>query len=105
MDKNIQRIYMPMSETAFYILFALQKESHGYEISRLTSELTDGAVEISAGTMYGSLSKMERDGLIRLVREENRRKLYLLTDLGEELLALEKARIARQYNNSLEEIK
>ncbi len=102
MDKQIERIYIPMSETAFYILFALQKERHGYEISRTTEELTNQEVKISAGTMYGSLSKMEKDGLVKLVREENRRKIYTLTALGRELLEIEKKRIARLYHNSKE---
>jgi DNA-binding PadR family transcriptional regulator len=47
--------------------------------------------------MYGSLSKMEKDGLIRFVREEEKRKLYMITDLGTEVLELELKRIKRLY--------
>lgn len=105
MDKQIQRIYIPMSESAFYILFALQQERHGYDISRYTEQITDNEVRISAGTMYGSLSKFEKDGLIRLLREEERRKIYDLTPLGQELLDIEKKRIGRLYRNISEEEK
>ena len=59
----------------------------------------DGAVTISAGTMYGTLSKMEKDGLIRFSREEEKRKLYIITELGEEILTLEINRIKRLYKN------
>ena len=50
--------------------------------------------------MYGTLSKMEKDGLITFYKEENKRKLYQTTDLGKETLALEIKRIERLYLNS-----
>ena len=100
MKDKIKRVYIPMTETAFYILFALQEERHGYEITQQTKELTAGQVVISPGTMYGTLSKMEKDGMIGLVREENKRKIYGITPLGREVLDLEINRIARLYHNS-----
>lgn len=57
---------------------------------------------ITPGTLYGSLSKMEKDGLIRFVREEQKRKIYVITDLGREVLDLEMGRIERLYKNMLE---
>ncbi len=100
MDDKIRRIYVPMTESGFYILFCLQTPQHGYGISQQVKRMTGGAVAISAGTMYGSLSKMEKDGLIRFCREEEKRKLYQLTELGQEVLAAELARIERLYRNS-----
>lgn len=73
MDSRIKRIYVPM---------------------------TDGELVISAGTMYGTLSKMEKDGLIAFEREEEKRKLYQITELGKEVLQLEIKRIERMYKNS-----
>lgn len=55
---------------------------------------------ISPGTMYGTLSKMEKDGLIAFVREEEKRKRYRITGLGREVLEIEKSRIERLYRNS-----
>lgn len=52
--------------------------------------------------MYGSLSKMEKDGLISFQREEEKRKIYLITDLGKEVLELEMQRIDRLYRNMKE---
>ena len=51
---------------------------------------------------YGSLSKMEKDGLISFQREEEKRKIYLITDLGKEVLELEMQRIDRLYRNMKE---
>jgi len=99
-DKKIKRIYVPMTETGFYILFCLRQPQHGYGISQQVRQMTGGAVTISAGTMYGTLSKMEKDGLIVFDREEEKRKLYRITELGTEVLDLEIKRIERLYQNS-----
>ena len=100
MDDRIKRIYVPMTESGFYILYCLQTPQHGYGISQQVKKMTGGAVTISAGTMYGTLSKMEADGLIRFCREEEKRKLYQLTKLGKEVLDMELKRIERLYKNS-----
>ncbi len=99
MTEKIRRVYVPMTETGFYILFCLQEEMHGYNITQKVKKLTDGEVIISAGTMYGSLSKMEKDGLIQFVREDEKRKLYHITELGKKILELEINRIKRLYRN------
>ena len=100
MDEKIKRVYIPMTETGFYILFCLQEENHGYGITQKVRQMTGGEILISPGTMYGSLSKMEKDGLIALTREEEKRKLYQITELGTEILRTELARIERLYRNS-----
>ena len=104
MDAHIKKVYVPMTETGFYILLCLQKPNHGYGIVQMVERLTEGEIRLSPGTMYGSLSKMEKDGVIRFVREEDKRKIYTITDLGTEILQLELKRIRRLYNNSQEVI-
>ena len=99
MDERLKRIYVPMTETGFYILFCLQEEMHGYNIGKKVRELTNGEISISPGTMYGTLSKIEKDGLIEFVREEEKRKLYRITELGTQILELEIKRICRLYSN------
>ena len=99
MDAKIKRVYVPMTETGFYILFCLQEEMHGYNITQKVKQMTDGQVDIGPGTMYGSLGKMEKDGLIKFVREEEKRKLYKITSVGQEVLQLEIERIKRLYRN------
>ena len=100
MEERIKRIYVPMTETGFYILFCMKEEIHGYNIAKKVKDMTGGEITISPGTMYGSLSKMEKDGLIRFVREENKRKFYIITELGKQILDMEIKRIERLYQNS-----
>ena len=45
---------------------------------------------------------MEKDGLIRFVREEDKRKFYCITDLGNQVLELEMKRIERLYRTMTE---
>ena len=102
MDNHIKKVYVPMTETGFYILLCLREEAHGYSIVKKTLALTDGRINISPGTLYGSLSKMEKDGLIRFVREEEKRKIYRITELGTQVLELEMKRIERLYSSMKE---
>lgn len=99
MDAHIKKVYVPMTESAFYILLSLQQENHGYGVVQKVKELTEGEVNLSPGTMYGSLSKMEKDGLIKFIREEDKRKIYVITEIGEEVLELECRRIKRLAKN------
>lgn len=99
MDAHIKKVYVPMTETGFYILLCLRNEMHGYSIVQRVLELTNGEIRLSPGTMYGSLSKMEKDSLIKFVREEDKRKIYKITELGQQVLNLEMARIERLYRN------
>ncbi len=102
MDSHIRKVYVPMTETGFYILLCLREESHGYGIVKKTEELTNGEIVLSPGTLYGSLSKMEKDDLIRFVREEENRKIYHITELGSQVLELEMKRIKRLYESMME---
>lgn len=104
MDAHIKKVYVPMTETGFYILLCLQNPNHGYGIVQRVDQMTDGEIKLSPGTMYGSLSKMEKDGVIRFVREEEKRKIYQITALGTEVLQLEQKRIKRLYKNSMESL-
>ena len=102
MDAHIRKVYVPMTETGFYILLCLQEPNHGYGIVQKVEQMTEGEIRLSPGTMYGSLSKMEKDGVIRFVREEEKRKIYQITALGNEVLQLELRRIKRLYRNAME---
>ena len=97
MDEHIKKVYVPMTETGFYILFCLREPNHGYGIVQMVKEMTEGEIVLGPGTMYGSLSKMEKDHLIRFIREEEKRKIYQITPLGEEVLETEIKRIKRLY--------
>jgi DNA-binding PadR family transcriptional regulator len=102
-DKARQR-YIPMSETMLYILLSLREERHGYGIMQHVKELTNGRIVLGAGTVYQSLGKLESDGLIRAVREEDRKKYYAITQPGAQILREEAARIREIYRH-LENVK
>ncbi|MBN1880479.1 helix-turn-helix transcriptional regulator [bacterium] len=91
--------FLPMSETAFYILLSLITERHGYGIMQEVERVTTGRIKLGAGTLYGSLQKMEKEKLIRASGEVDRRKLYELTALGREVLRLEVCRLEELLKN------
>lgn len=97
---KIQAIYCPMSETTFYVLLSLTEPNYGYSISQEVMDLTLGEVRLSPGTLYGSLKKLLQDGLIQLDHQVGRRRLYVLTEMGEALLDMEKRRIRRLFANA-----
>lgn len=82
-----------MSETMFYILFSLRRERHGYGIMQDVEKLTNGRIVLGAGTIYQSLSKLLRDGLIVATQEVERQKKYTITETGLAILKEEAARI------------
>ena len=88
-----KKAYMPMTETMYYILLALTEPRHGYGIMQHVDEITGDRIHLGAGTIYNSLAKLERDSLIELITATERRKIYLITDVGTELL---KAEVTRQ---------
>ncbi|MDD3127030.1 MAG: PadR family transcriptional regulator [Candidatus Izemoplasmatales bacterium] len=101
MNKQIVDKYLPMTETAYYILLALKKPLHGYGIILAVERMTNQRIRIGAGTIYGTLTKMETDDLIKPIREEDRRKIYIQTDLGSQLLQLEINRLQELYENGI----
>lgn len=92
----------PMTETAYYILLSLTEERHGYAIMQYVSSLTKERINLGAGTLYGTLSKLEKAGLVHITREENKRKYYIISTEGKMLLTAEINRIEELYLNGRE---
>ena len=78
-----------LTEPMYYILLSLLKENHGYGIMQMVGELTGGRVVIGAGTLYTLLGRFEKEEIIKQVAEENRRKIYVITEKGKTLLGEE----------------
>ena len=91
-----------MSETMFYILFALRSERHGYGVMQHVEKLTEGRIVLGAGTVYTSLGKLEADGLVTVTSRDDRRTNYLITPLGTEILRQDAARISLLYLHAKE---
>lgn len=77
----------------YYILMALMKECCGVDIMDRVEEISGGRVRVGPGTLYAMLSKFEKNQIIRLTQEEGRRKSYIITDEGIEMLKKEYERL------------
>ena len=80
----------------FYILLVLSEPMHGYDIMQKVKEVTNGEIQIGAGTLYTLLPRFEQEYYIRLVKEENKRKIYQITKSGKEKLRKERERMLAQ---------
>lgn len=78
--------YLPLTEATYYILLALTEPLHGYAVMQKVTLISQNTVKIGPGTLYGAFSSLEKEKLIEMVKEEARRKSYLLTDKGRDVL-------------------
>ena len=85
MNKKVNK-YLPLTESTAYILLALEEPLHGYGVMQKVSSMSNNIVKIGPGTLYGAFSTMEKEGMITKIAEENRRKIYELTDKGKLVL-------------------
>ena len=83
----------PMTEAMYYILLALTKPGHGYGMMQRIRELSRGRIEMGPGTLYGVLTRMNKEGFIELTGEVGRRKNYAITQAGREALRHEYERL------------
>jgi DNA-binding PadR family transcriptional regulator len=90
--------FLPLSEATYLILASLTEPRHGYGIMQDVEVVSDGRVRLGPGTLYGALTNLLRQKLIRRSGERGagseRRKIYALTPLGEKVLILEGERLA-----------
>ncbi|WP_435787724.1 PadR family transcriptional regulator [Clostridium sp.] len=78
---------LPLTETVFYILLALKEPMHGYLIMQQVDDLSNGAVRMAAGTLYGAIENLLKLNYIKSVpNADKRRKVYERTTLGNEIL-------------------
>ena len=98
-----------LTESIYYILLALQEPMHGYGIKQRTSALSKGRLILSAGTLYGAISNLLEKGWIAPEGEspdlDGRRKMYRITDAGQEVLKAELERLEELVSNGRQFIK
>ncbi len=85
MNKNYQK-YLPLTESTAYILLALREPLHGYGVMQKVEIMSENTVKIGPGTLYGAFSTLESEGLITKAGEEDRRKLFVITIKGQEVI-------------------
>ena len=98
-----------LTEAIYYILLALQEPMHGYGIMQKTSTMSNGRLILSAGTLYGAISNLLDKGWILPCGEssdtDGRRKLYQITEEGQEVLLAELERLEELVENGRMNIK
>lgn len=93
--------FLPLTPAMFHILLAVADgEKHGYAILKEVARRTDDKVRLSAGTLYGNLSRLESAGLIaesdrrpEVSLDDERRRYYRLTEFGREVGVAEAQRM------------
>ncbi|HOB35653.1 MAG TPA: helix-turn-helix transcriptional regulator [Bacillota bacterium] len=83
-----------MTEAMYYVLLALCKPLHGYAIMNSVRDLSRGRVRMGPGTLYGVLTRLEKEKLIQLEEVDGRRKVYSITPAGLDALREEHRRLA-----------
>src|SRR3954469_20974652 len=92
---------LPLPSATFHILMAVADEDrHGYAIIQDVAARTNGALKLSAGTLYRSIQRMQEQGLIVETRErpapeddDERRRYYRITAFGAAVARAEAKRL------------
>lgn len=91
MQKN-ELSFLPLTEATFLILVSLASPKHGYAIMQDVSAWSGSRARLGPGTLYGALTKLLEQGLIRRLEGDDgdeRRKAYGLTALGRRVVERE----------------
>jgi len=95
-----------LTEPMFFILLALIKPMHGYEIMQTVTSISNNRVKVGAGTLYALLTRFEKESIIFQISDDGRRKTYTLTEKGRAILDREYLRLNESitaYNNYIKE--
>ena len=90
-----------LTEAVYYILLSLMQPLHGYGIMQNVEKLSGGRLRLAAGTLYGAISTMLDKGWITALdgAADSRKKEYIITDAGREVLRAEYARLKELAEN------
>jgi DNA-binding PadR family transcriptional regulator len=88
--------FQTLTEQMFYTLLCLKEECYGMDILDRVPAMTNHRVNVGSGTLYTLLEQFLEAGMIRETKVEGRRRSYILTEKGVEMLEKECARITAQ---------
>lgn len=89
----------PLTEAVYYILLSLHNPLHGYGIMQNIKKLTDGRLNIGAGTLYGAINTLISKGYISEYSSDPAKKEYIITDDGKAVLETELNRLRELVTN------
>lgn len=93
--------FKTLTEQMFYILLCLRTECYGLDILDRVPAMTNGRVTVGSGTLYNLLEQFLDAGLIYETKVEGRKRSYLITKSGIEMLEKEYKRIRAQADDYL----
>ncbi|QFT87420.1 Transcriptional regulator PadR-like family protein [Bacillus sp. THAF10] len=95
--------HQALSESTYYILLSLHTPQHGYGIMQFVKQLSNNRLTLAPGTLYGAITALLDKKWIEPKEKEttDRKKVYVITALGQEALQTEIARLAELYQNGL----
>ena len=85
--------FQTLTEPMYYILLALTKECCGVDIMEKVRDISKGMVKVGPGTLYAMLARFEESVIIRKTAETGRRKSYIITETGLQMLREEYERL------------
>ena len=88
--------FQTLTEQMFYTLLCLKEECYGMDILDRVPAMTDKRVKVGSGTLYNLLEQFLDEGMIKETKVEGRKRSYILTDKGKEMLIKEYERIRAQ---------
>jgi len=91
--------FKTLTEQMFYVLLCLKKECYGLDILDRVPQMTEGRVNVGSGTLYNLLEQFLESEMIVETKVEGRRRSYILTDKGKDMLRKEYERINAQAND------
>lgn len=89
-----------LSEQMYYVLLVLRKEMCGTEIVDAVSKLTKSRIILGPGTLYTILSQFEEENIIYETKVEGRKRSYLISDEGKQLLLSEFKRLHQMIEDT-----
>ena len=100
-DDIMGTINTALTEAVYYILLSLMEPLHGYGIMQNVEKLSGGRLRLAAGTLYGAISTMLEKGWITALdgAADSRKKEYVITETGREVLRAEYARLKELVEN------
>ena len=92
---------LALTEAVYYILLSLIQPLHGYGIMQNVEKLSKGRVRLAAGTLYGAINTLLEKGWINALpgMKDSRKKEYVITDLGKQVLNDEILRLSELLEN------
>ena len=91
--------FQTLTEQMFYTLLCLKEECCGMDILDRVPAMTGQRIKIGSGTLYTLVEQFLEAGMICETRVEGRRRSYVLTQKGRQMLQRECERLERQLED------